>query len=54
MLRGYSPASQKAAQILKQIEAEINMHYNMGKSELVKESIIKYCSISNEAAQSLN
>ena len=29
------------------------MHYNMGKSDLVEESIIKYCEISNEAAQGL-
>ena len=30
------------------------MFYNKGETEMWKESIVNYCSISNEAAQNLN
>lgn len=53
LIEGYSPASQKAVQILKKIEGEITMYYNKGESEMWKESILRYQKISLESAQNL-
>ena len=53
-IEGYSPASQKVAQILRRLESEILLHYNAGDAIKRNKSLVDYCQIANEAAQSLN
>ena len=53
-IEGYSPASQKMAQILRKLESEITHHYNAGDAKKRNKALVDYCQIANEVAQSLN
>ena len=42
-IEGYSPASQKVAQILRRLESDITEHYNAGDAKKRNKALVDYC-----------